>query len=329
MINDTHGYFFTIFCCLKEGKFRGAFLQITVPFVILANRYSDQVKYQFLKLRTGKKAREIIVEINKRYNMYLNLDDKGVCSELGINKTREVFSTEYFQKIITEDMVIIDIGANIGYYALLESQLAPKGHVYAIEPVPENYTLLQKNIDLNACKNISTYNFAIGNVNGLLDMFVYDKCNWSSFTRIPGEHIVNVIQVPIMTLDAFIESHVNSHPCFIRMDVEGFEYEILKGALTTLRAVEPLIICIEMHPRLMSEDKVEECIQLMKDNHFCVKTIFLEMDDPSDFKYIELINTLKSILHLPRYGYYGNDFDSLQELLVRGYFPIVFFEKSA
>jgi FkbM family methyltransferase len=328
MINSTHGYFYTILTCLKEGKLKGAFLRGAVPFIILANRYMDQVKYQALKFRNRKKGREIIVEINNRYNMYLNLDDKGVCSELGINKTREVFSTEYFQKIITEDMAIIDIGANIGYYALLESQLVAKGHVYAIEPVPENYNLLQKNIDLNECKNISTYNFAIGNVNGFLDMYVYDKCNWSSFTRIPDQNIVNIIQVPIMTLDAFIESHVSSHPCFIRMDVEGFEYEILKGALTTLRTICPLIICIEMHPQLMSEDKVAECIHLMKDNRFCVKSIFLEMDSPSDFKYIHLINTLKNILNLPRYGYYGNNFSALEELLAQGYFPIVFFEKS-
>ncbi|MCK9593859.1 MAG: FkbM family methyltransferase [Methanoregula sp.] len=328
MINSSHGYFYTVLSCLKEGKFKGAFLRGTVPVIILASRYTDQVKYRLLKFRNRKRGHEIIVEINNRYNMYLDLDDKGVCSELGINKTREVFSTGYFQRIITEDMAIIDIGANIGYYALLESQLAKKGHVYAIEPVPENYNLLQKNIDLNACKNISTYNFAIGNVNGFLDMYVYEKCNWSSFTRIPDENIVNIIQVPIMTLDTFIESHVSAHPCFIRMDVEGFEYEILKGALITLRTAGPLIICIEMHPRLMSEDKVAECIQLMKDNRFCVKSIFLEMDNPSDFKYIHLINTLKNILHLPLYGYYGNDFGSLQELLGQGYFPIVFFEKS-
>ena len=67
--------------------------------------------------------------------MYLNLDDKGICPDLMVNKTREVFSTAHFQTIITEDMTIIDIGANIGYYALLESQLALKGHVFAIEPV--------------------------------------------------------------------------------------------------------------------------------------------------------------------------------------------------
>jgi len=329
MINDTHGYFSTIISCLKKGKFKGAFLRGTVPFIILANRYTGHVKYQLLKIQSRKKGPEILVEINKRYNMYLNPEDKGVCSELGINRTREVFSTGFFEKIITEDMAIIDIGANIGYYALLESQLASKGQVYAIEPVPENFNLLLKNIELNGCRNISTYNFAIGNVNGFLDMYVYDKCNWSSFTRIPDEKIVDIIQVPIMTLDTFIESHVSAHPCFIRMDVEGFEYEILKGSQNTLRSAGPLIICIEMHPQLMSEDKVAECIQLMKDNRFCVKSIFLEMDSPSDFKYIQLINTLKNILNLPRYGYYGNDFTSLQELLAKGYFPIVFFEKSA
>lgn len=328
MADDTHGYFYTISVLLKEGKFEGAFLRGIIPFIILANHYFDRIRYQSLKFCNRKNGHEIISEINNRYRMCLNLQDKGVCEELGIYKTREVFSTDYFQKIIAEDSIIIDIGANIGYYALLESQLAAKGHVYAIEPVPENYNLLLRNIALNDCRNLSTYNLAIGNVNGLLDMYVYDKCNWSSFTRIPDENIIKIIQVPICTLDSFIGSHVSSHPIFIRMDVEGFEYEILKGSSATLRKEGPLIICIEMHPRLMSKDKTAECLKMMKDNRFAVKSIFLEMDSPSDLKFIGLLNRLKNIQNLPQYGYYGNDFRSLEELLDQGYFPIVFFEKT-
>ncbi|MFA5347545.1 MAG: FkbM family methyltransferase [Methanoregula sp.] len=281
-----------------------------------------------MKFHNRKNGREFIVEVNNRYKMYLNLNDKGISLDLAIYKTREVFTTDYFQKIITEDMIIIDIGANIGYYVLLESQLASRGNVYAIEPVPENYNLLNKNIALNHCTNVSTYNFGISNVNGFSEMYVYDKYNWSSFIQNPWGNIIDIIQVPVFTLDKFIESHVTDNPLFIRMDVEGFEYEVLKGSSKTLQTVRPLIICIEMHPHLMSRDKVSECIKLMKDNQFTIKAIFVEIGSPSDLKFTNFFYKLNAILNLPQYGYYGNDFSSLEELLNYGHEPMVFFEKT-
>ena len=327
MTNVNRGYFYTIFWCLKTGKFTGAFLRGFLPLLGLANQYLDRLKYRAIKFQNRKNEREFTVVVNNRYKMYLNLYDKGISSDLAIYKTREVFTTDYLQKIITEDMIIIDIGANIGYYALMESQLAPKGNVCAIEPVPENYNLLSKNIAVNNCTNVSTYNFGIGDVNGFSEMYVYDKCNWSSFIKNPWGNIIDIIQVPVVTLDKFIESHVTKNPLFIRMDVEGFEYEVLKGSSKTLQTIRPLIICIEMHPHLITKDKVSECIKLMKDNQFSIKAIFVEIG-PSDLKFIKIFNKLNNILNLPQYGYYGNDFNSLEKLLNYGYEPMVFFEKT-
>jgi len=327
MVKEIRGYFSTIFYCLKEGKFKGVLLQSLITIIILLNTYVKKFKYTLLKFSQRKNGREIIVEINNRYKMYLNFDDKGICPDLMMNKTREVFSTAHFQKIITEDMTIIDIGANIGYYALLESQLASKGHVFAIEPVSGNYNLLIKNIALNNCNNISTYNLAIGNIDGYLDMYIYDKCNWSSFTKIPGENITDTIQVPIVTLDNFIESYLPHNPHFIRMDVEGFEYEIVMGSQKTLRMAAPLILCIEMHPHLMSREKVTAIIKIMKDNGFRVNAIFNEMD-VSELKFFNIFNQLQNILHLPAFGYIGNSFSSLEQIMDQGEGAIVFFEKS-
>jgi len=256
--------------------------------------------------------------------MYLNFDDKGICEELIINKTREVFSSAHFQKIITEDMIIIDIGANIGYYALLESQLALKGHIYAIEPVLKNYDLLRKNMNLNNYNNISAYNFAIGNVDSQLEMYIYDKCNWSSFLKNPG-NIIDTIQVPVITLDKFIDSYLTHNPHFIRMDVEGFEYEILMGAQKTLQMVTPLIVCIEIHPHLISKEKVTSIITMMKDNGFTINSIFRELG-ASELKFLTLVNQVQNILHLPHYGYLGNNYSLLEEILEYSG-AMVFFQK--
>ena len=325
MFNKRQGFFSTIFYCLKGGKFKGALLQFFITLIILSNYYFKKCKYLLLKFHYGKITREIIVEINKRYRMYLNFDDKGICEDLIINKTREVFTTAHLQKIITEDMIIIDIGANIGYYALLESQLASKGHINAVEPVLKNYYLLRKNLTLNNCNNVSTYNFAIGNVDSHLEMYIYDKCNWSSFIKNPGGNIIDTVQVPVFTLDKFIDSYLTQNPHFIRMDVEGFEYEILMGAKKTLQSVTPLIFCIEIHPHLISKEKVTSIITMMKDNGFTINSIFNELD-VSELKFLTVFNQLQNILHLPPYGYLGNNYSLLEEILEhRG--VMVFFQK--
>lgn len=319
-------FFLEVFNYLSEGKFIAAFSRVLLPTISLLNFSFEKMQYQLIGLICQKKGKDVIFNINNRYKMYLDLNDKGISSELSIHKKREFFSTEYFQKEITEDMIIIDIGANIGYYALLESQLAIKGHVYAIEPVPENFHLLNRNIALNNYLNISTYPLAIGDVEGISDMYVYDKCNWSSFIFNPEGKIIDNIQVPVITLDKFIEVYAVHKPNFIRMDVEGFEYNILKGASRTLQANGHLIICIELHPHLMSKEKSKECIKMVKNNGFKVKSIIRETIS-CDYWVIGIINQLRSNLNWPKIGYYGNDFDSLECLLENGYGAMVFFEK--
>lgn len=319
-------FFLEVFTYLSEGKIIAAFSRVLLPTISLLNVSFEKMHYQLIRFIYRKKSNEVIFDINNRYKMYLDLSDKGISSELCIHKKREFFSTEYFEKIITEDMIIIDIGANIGYYALLESQLAKKGHIYAIEPVPKNFHLLNRNILLNNCQNISTYSLAIGDVEGILEMYVYDKCNWSSFIFNPEGKIIDNIQVPVITLDKFIKLHAVDKPNFIRMDVEGFEYNILKGASRTLQANGHLIICIELHPHLMSKEKSKECIKMIKDNGFKVKSIIRETIS-CDYWVIGIINKLRSNLNWPMIGYYGNEFDSLECLLEKGHGAMVFFEK--
>jgi len=326
--NVTRGYFDTICWCLKKGEYKGVFLQGLIPLIILANMKFDYLKYQSIRLQ-NRKNRDFIIKINNLYNMYLDLSDEGLSSDLALSKEREWFTTDYIQKIVTEDMNIIDIGANVGYYALLESQLTPKGHVYAIEPVPVNYNMLTKNITLNNCTNVSTFDFAIGNTNKSSDMYVYEKHNWSSLIQNPQGKVVEKIQVPVITLDKFVESYVTEKtekPLLIRMDVEGSEYDILKGSSKIFQTIRPLIIGIEMHPHLMSKEKALECIKIMKENQFTIKTI-LRDPDRAEFKIIRQLNKLKNILDLPQFGYLRNDYNTLEELMVHRHGATVFFEK--
>jgi FkbM family methyltransferase len=326
IIKKPKSYFADIIDYFLQGNLSAAFARGRLPLISLFNCYLDKLRYTYIIFKNRIHAEEIIVKVNDLYNMQLNLRDWGICKDLSIHKKREFFSTDYFKEICNENSIYIDIGANIGYYALLESSLSPKGRVYAIEPVPQNFDLLKKNIELNNRRNVQLFKCAIGDVNGNSPMYVNNKCNWCSFTKDLTGNSGSTITVPVVTLDEFVDYYMDKSPNFIRMDVEGFEINILKGALRTLNSIAPMIICIELHPHLMSKKDTMACVEILKGSGFKVKLIIRETDT-YEYKSINIINKLRDILNWPLYGYYGDTYDVLEQLLSNKCSAMVFFEK--
>ena len=102
-----------------------------------------------------KNGKRIIKEINGS-KMYLDVEvDDGLCRFLAIANIREGYITETMKNELQNCTIVVDIGANIGYYALLEARmLGDKGRVYALEPVPHTIELLRANVELNNYSNI-------------------------------------------------------------------------------------------------------------------------------------------------------------------------------
>lgn len=215
------------------------------------------LKLQLLKART--KDRHILKEILGS-NMLLDLNDQGISLDLLMNGIRETLATEVTKKIIKKGDVIIDIGANIGYYALLESRLAgPTGKVFAIEPVNENIKQLKKNIELNKYSNIEAFQLAIGDKDKKGFIYLSDRSNWCSMNYLEYVKVNKKIKkevVEVMTLDRFLED--KPFPDLIRIDVEGYEYEILKGMQNLLKTNRPLKIFLEIH---VTDDLREKMIE--------------------------------------------------------------------
>ena len=276
------------------------------------NLLNEKLDYSLARMFNGN-DRYCKVKVNGN-QMYIDFNDEGVSRQLYLHKERERYSTNYMKEIIRRHDVIIDIGANSGYYALLESRLAHKGKVYAIEPVPKNVWLLNQNIELNGCRNISVHRFAIGDRNGRGEMYLYDKGNLCSFKKNIQNKPTGKIAVPIMTLDSFVEKYVSGYPTLIRMDVEGYEYQIIKGMSNILKSNKPMILFIELHPFMMSKEDMNNLIETLKQNNFRVKAIFLE-PSTSDYDSVNVINKIFERLDLPKLGYAGKGYDSLEEVL--------------
>ncbi len=180
------------------------------------------------------------------YRLYLDLNDYGLSRDLSLFPTREPYSTQFFQSRLQKGMVVADIGANIGYYALLEAKLVgPNGRVYAIEPVPANIQSLKKNIGLNRCPNIEVIESAIGAKDQTKNIYIAPQANLSSIKKNPRIEYSKQVSVRIRSLDNLLRNR--KAPNVVRMDVEGYEIEIIHGMTKTLQDQELKLIFIEIH----------------------------------------------------------------------------------
>ena len=169
--------------------------------------------------------------------MYLLENDMGLSKDLMEYGIREEASTKYIQSILKPRWTVIDIGANLGYYALLEARRCK--FVYAIEPVKISFETLKKSIKLNKYKNIKAFQMAISNRNGIYDISVFHKNNLSNMVDFNllvdahketlGKAFKETQKVQTIPLDDFVKWNKIRKINFIRMDVEGYEVEIVEG----------------------------------------------------------------------------------------------------
>lgn len=224
-------------------------------------------------LRAKSKTRYVEREIlgNK---MYLDLKDPGISSDLLRDGIREPFLTESVQREIKEGDVVVDIGANIGYYALQEARLVgDSGKVYAIEPVPENAELLKRNIELNNCSNIEVFQLAVGAANKSDYIYVTNYRNTAAMIKTQSS--IDKVPVQVTTLDKFLQGR--RAPDLIRMDVEGYEVEIVKGMTKLLGSNKPLKLVVEVHPLYyVTRQKRNDFLETLKQSRFEVKWAIYE-----------------------------------------------------
>lgn len=139
----------------------------------------------------------------------------------------------------------LDIGANLGLTALALAQIAPQAKVLAFEPVANAYALLQKNIATNQIANVTTFNIALGNSCGYANLFVNDR-NYASSFIVSTSSQQDSGQVPLQRLDDFLAQRDDCRIGFIKIDVEGYELEVLAGAAATLQRDQPIVL-LEMN----------------------------------------------------------------------------------
>jgi len=178
------------------------------------------------------------------HKMYIDSKDY---SHLSITGIIEPFETEIVKKTVRKGDVILDLGANIGYYTLICARLAGEaGKVFAFEPEPVNFALLKKNVEINGYKNVTLIQAAVSNRTGETKLYLCGDNNddhriYDSHDQRPS------ITVKMTRLDDYFRDY-RGKTDFIKIDVQGAEGGALQGMDNLLKLNRRLKILTEYWP---------------------------------------------------------------------------------
>ncbi|MBO22446.1 MAG: hypothetical protein CMM26_08780 [Rhodospirillaceae bacterium] len=181
------------------------------------------------------------------YRMLIDLEDPGISRSLLLFGTREVDHKIMLEQVTKPGMTVFDIGANIGYYALMELGLiGPEGRMLAIEPSPSNIALLQRNLNLNnEGDRVTVLGGAVSDKPGTASFHLSAHSNLGTFHADgSAAHMLSGEQIPVRTYTVPELAQEHGAPDLIRMDVEGHEVEVIRGMLDAIRSgtMRPTII---------------------------------------------------------------------------------------
>ncbi|MGJ5675438.1 MAG: FkbM family methyltransferase [Nostochopsis sp.] len=178
-----------------------------------------------------------LIEDRKLFNLYL----KG-----GIIHNSIVLDKPWFHDFNIS--TVLDIGANVGQFAVTINKVLPKAKIYSFEPLPECFDKLKARM-VNVEK-FSGFNLAIGEETGELDFEFNNFSPSSSFLKMNNLHQQEfpetkksqIVKVKVERLDAIVEEVDITYPLLIKIDTQGYEDKVLSGGSKTIQRATVLII---------------------------------------------------------------------------------------
>jgi len=231
---------------------------LIIGYALLLNIFGfhkcKQIKKNILKCSDGNKI------------FYCNKNDTIISGNLRVGIPWEKYMHKYFKLYSNKNKVALDIGANIGTHSIYLSDYFSE--VHSFEPQVNIYKLLKSNIKLNKCKNVKAHNYGLGNINKNEKMEKYDitQPNNQGGIGIDKTGQSNGETIIVKVLD---ELNINNIG-LMKIDVEGYELNVLKGAIKTIRINKPVII-IELNYK--TKDDHKEIKELLESLGYNLKRI--------------------------------------------------------
>jgi FkbM family methyltransferase len=171
----------------------------------------------------------------------------GVAADTWSRSRFERHELDFILKILQPGMTFFDVGANVGLYSLAAANKVVDGRVFSFEPCQWTYQRLLRNVQLNGLQNVSAIRTALGECSGQAVLQINapgkDGLNTLGRPRHPDSEITGQETVPIATLDEFMAQSNISKVDVMKVDVEGAELFLFRGARNLLeQPVSPLIL---------------------------------------------------------------------------------------
>ena len=141
---------------------------------------------------------------------------------------------------LKQNDLFVDVGANVGHYTLLAAGVC-NAEVIAFEPIPSTFSKLKKNLDLNnLSQKVTVYNIGIGEEDSILNFTKHNDV----MNSVALNHETDVVKVQVKKLDDIL---IDNIPTLLKIDVEGYEYFVLKGSTNLLKSEKLKYIIIELN----------------------------------------------------------------------------------
>ncbi|MEA2071543.1 MAG: FkbM family methyltransferase [Asgard group archaeon] len=157
------------------------------------------------------------------------------------------------KEVLSQDNILVDVGAHFGLYSLFASKKLCNGKVFALEMNRRNFQTLEKNIIINECTNIEAHNLAIANYCGKTnyqpDSILTTATSRLKLIALRKKHSKSNV-LSVTTLDDFFQKK-DCFPTIYKIDCEGAEYKILQGMTYILESIPDLQLFLELHPKYL------------------------------------------------------------------------------
>ncbi len=187
------------------------------------------------------------------------------------------FDQTYFKGLpsfikIKKWQIVVDIGANVGYFSLSILAKNPNIKVYAYEPLPINFQLLKQYKKENPTFDFNIYNLALSGQKEILHLHYDANDTFSTAASIFSNPTqADIIEVKATTLESIFIEHEIDHIDFLKLDCEGAEYSILYATPPTLMS-RISVLSIETHRGKKTEEDKESLSKFLRNNGFQIKT---------------------------------------------------------
>jgi FkbM family methyltransferase len=182
---------------------------------------------------------------------------------------------------------IIDGGANVGQFAVAAIKLFPNAHVYSIEPHPECFERLRRNV--RNLSNVTAFQFALGDTEGTVDLHINSHEHSSSLLPLGARHRAAFpqaietgrVSVRVSTLDNLFAAIDLEPPVLLKLDLQGYEATALRGGTETLTRIQYVVLEASFKPLYEGETLFLDLVRSMEACRFRFSRPVGSLSDPS------------------------------------------------